>query len=236
MNIPYYVSNGYLICVVDILNNKPGQIASVTVNSVEGAAKYLTAKYPYINANKMGIQGHSFGGYETNLLVANSRMFAAAQSSAGFSNVITAFGELSRYAPLSSAVETGQFNMQTNPWENLELYVESSPVLRANTITTPLLIQNSKADVVVPFNQAIELFLALRRLQKPAWLLQYDGGGHNLFNEKQQLDFTIRQKQFFDHFLMDEPMPLWMSHGVPAVDKGIKSGLELDQADSALKK
>jgi len=229
INIPLYVSNGYVVCVVDILNNRAGQIADIAINSVESAAKFLVAKYLWINGAKMGIQGHSFGGYETNLLVANSALFAAAQSSAGITDMISMYGDITMGdKSLAEPVERGQFNLQTTPWEDTGLYIRSSPVLKANKIRTPLLILNNKEDNSVPWKQGVELFNALRRLQKPCWMLQYDGAGHSLENEEHQQDFTIRQKQFFDHYLMDQPAPLWMTEGVRAEYKGLKSGLQLD--------
>jgi len=227
LSIPWYVSNGYLVCVVDIINNIPGKIASVTLNSVESAAKYLNT-LPYVDSLKYGIQGHSFGGYETNLLAAFSKMFAAAQSSAGAGDLISQYGDL-RFGDRSNQafVEMGQVNMGYPMLDNLEGYISSSPVFSAKKICTPILLQNNTSDGDL-WRQGVEMFTALRRYKKPVWMIQYDNEGHTISGEKEMLDFTVRQQQFFNHFLKDEPAPSWMTRGIAFKDKGIKSGLALD--------
>ena len=83
-------------------------------------------------------------------------------------------------------------------------------------------------DGAVPWYQGIEYFMALRRLGKPVWLLQYNNEEHNLRERRNTKDLTIRLQQFFDHYLKGDPMPVWMSKGVPAIDKGKTYGLELE--------
>jgi hypothetical protein len=94
-------------------------------------------------------------------------------------------------------------------------------------INTPLLILHNDNDGAVPWYQGIELFVAMRRLEKPAWMLNYNGEPHGVVKHENRVDFTIRMQQFFDHYLRDAPEPEWMAVGVPAVDKGKKFGLEL---------
>jgi hypothetical protein len=79
----------------------------------------------------------------------------------------------------------------------------------------------------VPWEQGIEYFVALRRLQKPVWMLNYNGEAHGLRKDVNRKDWTTRMQQFFDHYLMDEAPPVWMEIGVPALLKGKKTGLEL---------
>jgi dipeptidyl aminopeptidase/acylaminoacyl peptidase len=111
------------------------------------------------------------------------------------------------------------------------LYLENSPVFHANKIETPLLILHNDGDGAVPWYQGIELFVAMRRLDKPSWLLNYNGDGHGVTKRPNQEDFAIRMYQFFDHYLKDEPAPEWMIKGVPAVEKGLNDGLELIKED-----
>lgn len=226
INIPLYVSNGYLVFVPDILNNEPGKIAKRATDAVVSAVEFLK-KYPWFNTAKMGLQGHSFGGYETNLIVANTNLFSAAQASSGPANAITAYGEICFGKSGSHMYEMGQPNLRTTPWDGLNVYIENSPILQAERIVTPLLLQHSKNEDVVPFHHALSMYTALRRLQKPVWLLQYDDSKHLLDSQESQMDFAIRQQQFFDHFLKDKPAPLWMVEGIPAKYKGIKSGFQL---------
>lgn len=227
LDIPWYVSNGYLVFSVDIPNYKPGKIANSTINSVVSAAKHLS-QFQWVDSTKMGIQGHSFGGYETNLLVTNTNIFAAASSAAGLSNAISLSGSL-HFGGRSGieATEVGQLNLGANPWTMPEVYIENSPIFKVDKITTPLLLQNNKNDSGVPFLQGVEMFTAMRRAGKPVWLLQYDDQGHGLSGDA-AFDYTVRQQQFFDHYLKGKPMPVWMSRGVAAKDKGIRSGLEYD--------
>jgi hypothetical protein len=84
------------------------------------------------------------------------------------------------------------------------------------------------ADGAVPWYQGIELFTALRRLGKPAWMLTYNGEAHNLVQRKNRKDLSVRLLQFFDHYLMGQPAPVWMTKGIPAIEKGKTRGYELD--------
>lgn len=226
-NIAWYVSNGYLVCVPDIYYTI-GHTGQSVVNSVIPAAKYLST-FPWVDATKMGLEGHSFGGYETNYLITHSTLFAAAQESAGMSDMTSWYGGIA-FGGQSSAqqCETGHSNLHTTPWQSPDIYVENSPVFSVDKIKTPLLIMHNKGDGIVPFSHAIQMFTALRRLQKPVWLLQYDGEDHILTTPATRLDFSIRQQQFFNHYLKGAPAPEWMTQGISAEKKGIRSGIQLD--------
>jgi hypothetical protein len=106
--------------------------------------------------------------------------------------------------------------------------MKNSAVFSADKVTTPLLLMDNKGDDVVQFEQGLELFTALRRLGKRVWMLQYDGEGHLVLGEKAQMDFSVRTKQFFDHYLKGALPPQWMTRGIPAARKGIDTGYELD--------
>jgi dipeptidyl aminopeptidase/acylaminoacyl peptidase len=235
INIPYFVSRGYLVFMPDIhyQMGHPGQSA---LNAIESAVKEL-GKRPYIDSKRMGLAGHSWGGYETNYLVTHSHLFAAATESAGMSDFISDYngaiyngiygGNGIGYSKQTD-YEMGQARMGVTLWQRPDLYIENSPILKADQVTTPLLIMHNKLDGAVPWSQGVELFTALRRLQKPCWMLQYDGEGHGLGDERNVKDYTIRLTQFFDHYLKDAPPPKWMSEGIPASMKGIDDGLSLD--------
>jgi dipeptidyl aminopeptidase/acylaminoacyl peptidase len=219
------VSNGYLVCIPNIYYTV-GHTGQSVINSVVSAAQYLSA-FPWVDAARMGLEGHSFGGYETNYLVTHSNLFAAAQESAGPADFVSGYGELA-FGGMSSAVwhETGQGRLGTTPWQRPDIYLENSPVFRLDKVTTPLLMLHNKEDGAVSFSQGVEMFTGLRRLQKPVWLLQYDDEDHILNTTDCRLDFSIRQEQFFDHYLKGAPMPVWMAQGVPAKEKGLISGLQ----------
>ena len=205
LTIAWYVSNGYLVFVPDIYR-PTGKSGPAILHTVESAARYLSLR-PYINAAKLGLQGHSFGGYETNYIIAHSNLFAAAQSSAAPSELFGLHGGLGfsgrSYHFIS---EVGQMNQGAAPWEDPALYMQGSPVLYAEKINTPLLMMHNKEDGAVPFLQSVALFTALRRLGKPVWLLEYKGEGHVLYDWECQVDFTRRQEEFFGKYLKGESL------------------------------
>jgi dipeptidyl aminopeptidase/acylaminoacyl peptidase len=236
INIPWFVSNGYLVFTPDIYyvpasrsNKTSGEWA---YNSIVSAAKYLST-LPYVNARKIGIQGHSFGGGETNFLVTHTHIFAAAAEAAGDSDPISGYLTLlSRSFPLESLPkmsqhEDGQGMLGATPWERPDLYRRQSAVLHADHVTTPLLIMHNEKDNQIQWRQGIEMYMALYRLGKKVWMLQYDNGTHIVLG-KDAIDYTIRLTQFFDYYLKDAPPPKWMTQGVPASMKGIDNGYELD--------
>jgi dipeptidyl aminopeptidase/acylaminoacyl peptidase len=108
-----------------------------------------------------------------------------------------------------------------------DLYEENSPVLAVENASTPLLIVVGNQDPVVPFGQGLEMYLAMRRAGKKAWLLQYENDGHILSGDDAK-DYTIRLKQFFDYYLKSSPAPVWMTKGIPAYLKGRDTGFEFD--------
>lgn len=228
INIPWFVSRGYLIFTPDIHFTK-GKIGLSAYNAVLGAANWL-CKQKYVDSNKIGINGHSLGGFKTNYLITHTSKFAAALSGAGVANMIEAAFEL--WGPENaSRLETTERRFDVPLFKDINLYLENSPILKASNVTTPLLLFHCKNDLAVPWQQSMALFTALRRLQKPVWLLQYDKGGHSLRLEKDKLDYTIRITQFFDHYLKGYPMPNWMSKGIPAIFKGSYLGYEYDKSD-----
>lgn len=227
LSIPWYVSNEYIVCIPDIAAHNRTDLTQTVVSSVEECAKYLT-QFPWINAEKMGLQGHSFGGYETALIVTNSNMFAAANASAGMTDIVSDYGD-TRYGgkPLSVYYEvTSQTYFGVGPWERPDLYIDNSPIFKIKNISTPLLLQHCKLDENM-FKQGVELFNGMRRLDKPVWMLQYDEQDH-ILRDDAAMDFTVRQQQFFDHYLRDKPLPIWMSRGIRAVEKGFRSGLDFE--------
>ncbi|MBO9633402.1 MAG: prolyl oligopeptidase family serine peptidase [Chitinophagaceae bacterium] len=228
IDVPYYVSNGYLVFTPDIECSKAGAGVDA-LNTMVSAAKHLAAKYPFIDAKRMGLSGHSMGGYKTNFIITHSTLFAAADGHSGTANI--ASWALNLWSDGGSQIHTeiGQYYIGHSIAERPDLYVTNSPVYYVNNIQTPILMMYNKADEG-PWLEGVAMFKAMRRAGKRAWMLQYDGHDHFL-NEGDTLatrDWTIRQKQFYDHYLMGKPAPVWMTKGIPADRKGIDDGLELD--------
>lgn len=224
INIPLFVSNGYLVFCPDIHYkiSEPGYSA---LRSIVSAANLLS-KLSYVDSSRMGLQGHSFGGYETNFIITQSNLFRAAMSAAGVSDYISSYGSLwGNGASRQGAFELGQHRMGGTLWEMPEMYIKNSPVFYANRIETPLFMMMNKNDNSVSFSQGIEFFTALRRLGKKVWMIQYDDEGHILLNDIVARDFTTRVMQFFDTYLKNYPEPNWMKYGIKANVKDRKNGL-----------
>lgn len=235
LNIPYFVSNGYLVFCPDIYYTigEPGESA---YNFVVSAAKMLSRK-TWVDSTLMGLQGHSWGGYQVNYLISRTKIFAAAASAAGSTDWVSSYFTLEGGIPHEAfgQFELGQSRIGSTFWERQELYIKNSPLFKSNMISTPLLVMHNDNDRAVPWTQGIELYLALRRLGKAVWMLQYEGQGHVLTDEASKLDFSIRMSQFFDHYLKKKPAPKWMTKGVQASSKGIETGLDLDIGGTCLK-
>lgn len=227
INIPWYVSRGYLVFEPDFYY-KRGKTAQSIIETINAAISQLR-RIPYVNEKRMGLQGQSHGGYETNVIITKTNFFAAACEMAGYSNVVSEYGSI-RPGGVNNQIgpDLDQRNLGVFPWDHPEVFIENSPVFHINNITTPLLIVHNRKDGAVLFSQAIELYLGMRRMNKKVWLLEYDGEGHSITRENNKLDFTIRMQQFFDYYLKGKSTPRWMTQGIPAYLKGKDSGLEYD--------
>ncbi len=225
VNYPFYVSRGYLIFVPDIhySTGVPGESA---YNYVCSGVEELCKRYDWIDKDHIGIDGQSWGGYQTAYLVTRTDMFACAGSGAPVANMTSAFGGI-RWGSGSSRqaqYEMGQSRIGRKLWDAPELYIANSPLFHADRVHTPLLIMHNDQDGAVPWYQGIELFMALRRLGKPVWMLQYNNEDHNLKERRNRKDITRRLQQFFDHYLKGDPMPEWMKNGIPMTRKGQEFG------------
>ena len=227
INFSFYTSRGYVVFIPDIpyTTGEPGQSAA---NAILPGVESLVEE-GFIDETKIGMQGHSWGGYQTAYLVTQTDMFACAESGAPVSNMTSAYGGIRWSSGMSRMFqyERTQSRIGEDLWAAREKYIRNSPVFYADKINTPLLILHNDEDGAVPWYQGIELFVALRRLEKPAWMLNYNGNPHWVMGDKNRRDFAIRMQQFFDHYLMDAPEPEWMAVGVPGVKKGKEFGLEL---------
>ncbi len=219
-----YNSNGYIIFNPDAVydDGYPGESC---YNCVMPGIAMLMGE-GFINEKAIGAQGHSWGGYQVAYLATRTRLFAAIESGAPVVNMLSAYGGIRWETGLNRSFqyEHGQSRIGGNIWETPLRYIENSPLFTMDKVQTPILIMHNDADGHVPWYQGIEYFVALRRLQKPAWLLNYTGEPHWPLKMPNQVDFQIRMFQFFEHYLNNKPMPKWMSEGVPAVDRDFESG------------
>ncbi len=220
VNASYYVSNDYVMWMPDIEygTGYPGKDALKCV--LPGISMLIGEGY--IDPERIGIQGHSWGGYQISYMVTQTNIFAAAEAGAPVSNMTSAYGGI-RWASgmvRQFQYEQTQSRLGASLWDVPLRYVENSPIFWADKIETPLLILHNDEDGAVPWYQGIEFIMALRRLEKPAWMFNYNGEAHGLRQRVNQKDFTVRMQEFFDHYLKDETPPLWMVEGIKAWEKG----------------
>lgn len=226
INITFYTSRGYIVFVPDIVyrTGLPGESA---YNCVVSGARML-AEQPWVDKENMAIQGQSWGGYQVAYLITRTDMFKAAGAGAPVANMTSAYGGI-RWGSGSSRqgqYEEGQSRIGRNLWDAPELYISNSPLFKLPRVKTPVLIMHNDADGAVPWYQGIEMFMGLRRLGKPVWLLQYNNEDHNLKERRNRKDLSIRLQQFFDFELKGAPQPAWMKNGLPILRKGQYYGYE----------
>ena len=225
--ISFFVSNGYLVFTPDIayIDGYPGASAEEYINSGVEALK----QNPWVDGSKIGIQGQSWGGYQVAHLITRTNMYAAAWSGAPVVNMTSAYGGIRWGTGMSRQFqyEKTQSRIGKTLWEAKDLYLENSPLFYMDKVNTPVAIMHNDRDGAVPWYQGIEMFTALKRLGKPSWLLNYNGEEHNLEKRQNRKDISIRQLQFFDHYLKGAKAPVWMTTGIPATKKGIDWGFEL---------
>ncbi len=227
VSVPFYVSRGYVVFIPDIPYEigYPGESA---LDAVVPGVLSLVAR-GFVKEDRIGVQGHSWGGYQIAYMVTKTNLFAAAEAGAPVSNMTSAYGGIRWQSGMSRMFqyERTQSRIGGTLWESTNEYLHNSPVFYADKIQTPVLMMHNDEDGAVPWYQGIEMFVAMRRLQKPVWMLNYNGQGHGLSRDADRKDWAIRMQQFFDHYLMDAPAPVWMEDGVPAILKGKTLGLEL---------
>ncbi len=233
INFSFYVSRGYLLFVPDI-PYKTGQPGPSAANAVLPGVRHLIEQ-GFVDEQRIGMQGHSWGGYQAAYLVTQTNVFACAESGAPVSNMTSAYGGIRWGSGMSRMFqyERTQSRIGESLWEARDKYINNSPLFFVDKIATPLLILHNDQDTAVPWYQGIELFVAMRRLEKPAWMLNYNGDPHWVMGDANRKDFARRMQQFFDHYLKDEPMPKWMAEGIPAVDKGKEFGFEPAETETA---
>jgi dipeptidyl aminopeptidase/acylaminoacyl peptidase len=212
---PFYASNGYALFLPDIVyeTGRPG--LSATKCLVPGVQKLIDMGVA--NPKAIALHGHSWSGYETAFIITQTNIFRAAIAGAPVSNMTSAYDGIRWESGLARQFqyEKTQSRIGASLWQSLPLYLENSPVFFADRIQTPLLLMFGDEDGAVPWQQGIELYLAMRRLGKNCIFLEYRGEGHHPKKYPNKLDYAIRMKEYLDHYLKGEPAPDWVTRGVP---------------------
>lgn len=227
INWAFYASRGYVVFAPDIpyRTGYPGESA---YNAIVSGVTALIDK-GFVDPKRVALQGHSWGGYQAAYIVTRTNLFVCAEAGAPVANMTSAYGGIRWESGLSRAFqyERSQSRIGGTLWEYPLRFLENSPLFTLDKVETPLLILHNDKDGAVPWYQGIELFSGLRRLGKPAWLLNYNDEPHWPVKLQNRIDFQTRMAQFFDYYLLGAPQPRWMQRGVPPMEKGILQGLEV---------
>jgi dipeptidyl aminopeptidase/acylaminoacyl peptidase len=222
VNISRYVSNGYIVLQPDIVyeTGYPGPSA---MKCVIPAINTVVAQ-GYIDPKRIGIQGHSWGGYQITYMITQTNIFAAVQAGASVSNMISAYGGIRWGSGMvrQFQYEKTQSRIGETLWDAPLQFIENSPIFWVERINTPYLSIHNDADDAVPWYQGIEFNMAMRRLGKEAYMFNYNGQGHGLSNRDYMKHWTVHMDEFFDHYLNNKPRPEWMDKGVSFLDRGTR--------------
>ena len=223
-----YCSAGYFVLIPDI-RYKIGYPAKGAYDCIMSGTDYVLKKYKTVDSTRMGLQGQSWGGYQTAQLITMTKRYKAAMAGAPVGNMFSAYGGIRWGSGLNRQFqyEKTQSRIGKTIWEAPELYIENSPLFHLPNVATPLLIMHNDADGSVPWYQGIELFTGLKRLGKPVWMLNYNEDDHNLLKNANRMDLSWRMRQYFDYYLLDKPAPKWLIEGIPAINKGKEFGFEI---------
>ncbi len=212
-----YTSSGYAVLMPDIVYkvNSPG------ISSVDCITHAVRAaiKTGIVDEKNIGIHGHSWGGYQTAFIITQTNIFRAAVAGAPLTDLISMYSSIYWNTGSSNQpiFESSQGRFKGGYWDYLDDYRKNSPVFNATRVKTPLLLLHNNKDGAVDWNQGIEYYNTLRRLYKFVIMLEYQGENHGLRKKENRIDYGIRMKEFFDHFLKGKPAPAWIKKGIPYV-------------------
>jgi dienelactone hydrolase len=215
-----YNSLGYLVFMPDIVytDGEPGPSAAKAI--IPGVQSLI--QKGFVDSKRVGITGQSWGGYQTAYLITVSNMFAAAVPNATVVNMTSAYGGIRWASGLARAFqyEHTQSRIGGSLWQYPERFIENSPLFRLDKVTTPVLFMANDNDGAVPWYQGIEFWVAMRRLQKEAYMVVYNGDEHNPTKRANQKDIDRKMQEFFAVKLQGAEPPSWMVRGIPFLEKG----------------
>ncbi|HEY2907184.1 MAG TPA: prolyl oligopeptidase family serine peptidase [Vicinamibacterales bacterium] len=215
-----YNSLGYVVFMPDIIYTigEPGPSAAKCVLT---GIQSLIGK-GYIDPKKVGVEGQSWGGYQIAYLITVTNIFAAAAPNAAVVNMTSAYDGIRWESGIArqGQYEHGQSRIGGSLWEYPERYIENSPLFHLDRVQTPIMWMENDADGAVPWYQGIEFYLAMRRLKKEAYMISYNGEGHNPSKRANQKDIDKKLQAFFANKLLGAPAPDWMTRGIPFIEKG----------------
>ena len=218
-NPAVWTSLGYFVLQPDIFfqGRRPGSSA---VECIRPAVQTVVDT-GMVNGDRVGLVGHSWGGYEAAYVPTQTDIFAASVSGAALTNFFSMFGTIhwNQGLPESGHFETGQARMDVPYWEDMEAYVRESPVMGITQLETPMLMAFGDNDGTVDWHQGVEMYNYARRAGKMFVMLVYANENHSNRQEKNQVDYHHRVLDWFGHYLKGEPAKPWITEGVSVVER-----------------
>jgi dipeptidyl aminopeptidase/acylaminoacyl peptidase len=218
-NAAVFTSQGYAYFQPDIVF-RPREPGISVADCVSAAVRKVIA-LGVADPARIGIVGHSWGGFDTVYLATHTKLFAAGVAGAPITDLVSNYGNHHWTSGIAETdhIETGQQRMEVPLWEDLEAYIRNSAVFGVHTMTTPLLVAFGDNDGTVHWHQGVELYNIARRAKKDVVMLVYNGEDHGLRRRPNQLDYQRRILQWFGHYLKGEPAPSWIKDGVSFLDR-----------------
>ncbi len=213
-NTAVFMSQGYFVLQPDIVfrSRQPGW----SVVECIGAAVEKVVEMGVVDPERIGIIGHSMGGYNTSFVATNTHgMFAAAVAGAPITDLVSYYGDHHWGSGIAETdhIETGQERMEVALYEDFQAYVDNSAVYNAHQMTVPLLIEAGDEDGIIAWYQSIMLYNIARRAKRNVVMLGYLGEDHGLRQEANQQDYQQRILAWFGHYLKGEPAEPWITEG-----------------------
>jgi dipeptidyl aminopeptidase/acylaminoacyl peptidase len=215
-NTTTFTQEGYFVFQPDI-RYRPRDPGRSAVDAIVPAVRTVVDQTP-VDSSRVGLVGHSWGGYQTTFTVTQTDLFETAVAGAPLTNLVSMYNSIYWRSGGTDAriFEISQGRMEVPPWEDMDAYVANSPLHNIESMHTPLLMAFGTDDGAVEFNQGVEFYNAARRASKQLALLVYDGENHGISKEdKNRVDYRNRALQWFNHYLKDEDGPGWIEDGVP---------------------
>lgn len=218
-NASAVTSHGYFLLQPDIVF-RPREPGLSVQDCVESAVKKV-ASMGLIDPKKVGVMGHSWGGFDAVFLATHSKMLAASIAGAPITDLVSNYGNHHWSSGIAETdhIETGQQRMEVPLYEDLQAYIRNSAVFNVQNMTVPLLIEVGDADGTVFFHQGVELYNIARRAKKEVVLIEYAGEDHGLRKKADQIDYQHRIFEWFGHYLKDEPAAGWIVEGQSYLDR-----------------
>jgi dipeptidyl aminopeptidase/acylaminoacyl peptidase len=214
-----FSSEGYFVLEPDITYElrRPGMSA---VESVVPAVKKVL-ETGMVHEDQIGITGHSWGGYQANFIITQTDLFASVVAGAPLTNMISMYNSVywNTGIPDATIFEVNQGRFPDPYWQDWDNFVENSPIYQMQNTETPLLLKFGTDDGAVDFNQGVELYNTMRRMEKPFVMLVYDGENHSLGRRENQIDFANRAFEWHDHFILGKEPADWIIHGLPYLER-----------------